>query len=249
MSIRVLAVVGLVLWGAAVVASAVAGRPGSIAPLSTNTLSTTVPAAGLSRIEISASQGQVELGVTSADQIEIAVALESGGDGTRLIGSTPGDAAHTDLDAAVQGQTLRARVAGSIGPGLTERWTVRVPARLAAEVTLRRGDIQITGVEGGVRASADAGLSHDPGAITVDVPRGSLMLSIGVGTIRARTRETPSGDIDVQSRVGRARLALDGHDIVSTGQHGAGERVRLTGDGTDGVIVRVNVGDADVRVR
>jgi len=249
MSIRVLALVGLVIWGAAVVASAVAGRPGPVPPPSTNALTTTVPAAGLSRIEISAGQGQVEIGVTPADQIEINVALESGGDGTRLIGTTPGDAAHTDLDAAIQGQTLRARVAGSIGAGLTERWTVRVPARLAAEVTLRRGAVQITGVEGGVRASTDAGIGHDPGAITVDVPRGSLMLSMGVGTIRARTGETPSGDIDVQSRVGRAHLSLDGHDIVTSGQHGAGERVRLAGDGTDGVRVRVSVGDADVRVR
>ena len=249
MTIRSLAITGLVLWGAAVVAAAVAGRPGPIAAPSTNALTTTLPAAGLSRIEISAGQGHVELGVTPADQIEIAVALESGNVGTRLIGSPLGDAAHTNLDSAVQGQTLRARVAGAIGEDLTERWTVRVPARLAAEVTLHRGAIHITGVEAGVRASTGAGLGHEAGAIDVDVPRGPLTLTMGVGTIRVHSGETPPGDIDVQSRVGRARLALDGHNLVMRGQYGSGERVRLTGDGTDGIVVRVNVGDAHVRIR
>ena len=37
--------------------------------------------------------------------------------------------------------------------------------------------------------------------------------------------------------------------IVTTNQYGAGERVRLEGDGTDGVIAHVSVGDAHVRVR
>ena len=212
MTMRSMAVVGLVLWGAAVVAAAVAGRPAPAPAPSTNALSATVSAAGLRRIEISAGQGQVEVGVTPGDQIEIAVALESGGAGVRLLGASPGDAARTALDAVVQGQTLRARVTGATGDGLIERWAVRVPARLAAEVTLRRGAITVTGVEGGVRASADSGLGQAPGAMAVDVPRGPLMLTMGVGTIRAHTGETPPGDIDVQSRVGHARLSLEGHD-------------------------------------
>lgn len=249
MTMRSIAVGGLVLWGAAVVAAAVAGKPAPAPAPSTNALSTTVSAAGLSRVEISAGQGQVDVGVTPGDQIEIAVALQSGGTGLRLIGSPPGDAARTSLDAAAQGQALRARVTGAIGDGLIERWMVRVPARLAAEVTLRRGEIKVTGVEGGVRASADSGVGQEAGAIVVDVPRGPLMLTMGVGTIRVRTGETPPGDIDVRSRVGHARLSLEGHDVVTTDQYGAGERVRLKGDGTDGVIAHVSVGDAHVRVR
>jgi hypothetical protein len=249
MTKRSIAVVGLVLWGAAIVAAAVAGKPAPPPAPSTNALSTSVPAAGLLRVEISAGQGQVDIGVTPGDQIEIAVALESRGTGVRLLGMPPGDAARTTLDAAMQGQTLRARVSGAVGDGLIERWAVRVPARLAAEVTLRRGAITVTGVEGGVRASADSGVGQAAGAIAVDVPRGPLMLTMGVGTIRAHTGETPPGDIDVRSQVGHARLSLEGHAIVTTDQYGAGERVRLEGDGTDGVVARVSVGDAHVRVR
>jgi len=249
MTKRSIAVVGLVLWGAAIVAAAVAGKPAPAPAPSTNALSTSVPAAGLLRVEISAGQGQVDIGVTPGDQIEIAVALESRGTGVRLLGMPPGDAARTTLDAAVEGQTLRARVSGAVGDGLIERWAVRVPARLAAEVTLRRGAITVTGVEGGVRASADSGVGHAAGAIAVDVPRGPLMLTMGVGTIRAHTGETPPGDIDVRSQVGHARLSLEGHAIVTTDHYGAGERVRLEGDGTDGVVARVSVGDAHVRVR
>jgi len=249
MSLRSLALVGLVLWGAAVVGAAVAGRPVAVVPRGTNALTASVPAAGLSRIEISAGLGQIDLGVAPGDQIEIAVALESGGVAGRLIGTPVGDAARTTLDSTVRGETLGARVAGAVGEGLTEHWTVRVPARLAADVTLDRGVIHITEVQGGVRAAAHAGVGHEPGVIDVDVPRGALALTMGVGTIRAHTRETPPGDIDVQSRVGRARLSIDGHDLVTTGQHGSGERVRLAGDGTDGLVIRVSVGDAHVQVR
>jgi hypothetical protein len=53
----------------------------------------------------------------------------------------------------------------------------------------------------------------------------------------------------VRSQVGHVRLSLEGHAIVTTDQYGAGERVRLEGDGSDGVIARVSVGDAHVRVR
>ena len=248
MTTRAVVITGLLLWGAAVVGAAVAGRSGPAPEPKTNALQATVPAAALSRIEISGGEGQIDLGVTPDDQIEIAIALESGGAGTRVMGRV-GDAARTSLDTAVQGQALRARVAGGIGDGLIEHWTVRVPARLAAELTLHRGAIHVSGIEGGVRASADAGIDHDFGAIVVDVPRGALALTMGVGTIRAHTGETPRGDIDVRSRVGRARLSLDGHDLVATGQYGSGERLRLAGDGTDGVVAHVSVGDAFVRIR
>ncbi|HKW01502.1 MAG TPA: hypothetical protein VJN96_16875 [Vicinamibacterales bacterium] len=249
MNKRSIVVTGLVLWGAAVVAAAVAGKPAPAVAPSTNALSATIPADGLSRVEISAGQGQVEVGVTPADQIEIAVAVESGATGVRLMGSPRGDASRTTLDTSAQGRTMRVRVTGGIGDGLIEHWIVRMPARLAAEVTLRRGAISVTGVEGGVRASADSGVGQQEGAIDVDVPRGPLMLTLGVGVVRAHTGETPPGDIDVRSRVGHARLSLDGHDIVITDQHGAGERVRLKGDGTDGVVASVSVGDAHVGVR
>jgi hypothetical protein len=86
MTMRSIAVTGLVLWGVAVVAAAVAGKPAPAVAPSTNALSTTLPATGLTRVEISAGQGQVDVGVTPSDQIEIAIALESGATGVRLIG-------------------------------------------------------------------------------------------------------------------------------------------------------------------
>ncbi len=250
MSIRPVVVGGLLLWGAAVVAAAVAGGGrATSSPPARNALATTIPAAGVSSLELVAGEGQVDVGVTSADQIEIAVALESRLNGATLIHGVAADAARTSLDAAVSGHAVRARVTGALGEGLVERWTVRVPARLAADVTLRHGDIHITGLEGGVHASTDSGFGHDAGAIDVDVPRGSLTLTMGMGTIHARIGATPPGTIDVQSRVGRARLALDGHNLDTDHEPGPGERVRLTGDGTEGVRVHVSVGDAFVTIR
>jgi hypothetical protein len=249
MSLRPVVIGGLTLWGAAVVIAAVAGR-GANAPAPSNRgLSATIPAAGVTRLEIVAGNGQVVVSVVPDDEIRVAVDVSNGMSGIRLLGAPPGDASHTELDANTTGPTVRLRLRGTLGDGLDERWTVRVPARLAADVTVHQGTIEITGIEGGVRAAADAGRGHAPGVIHVDVPRGPLDLSMGVGSIDAHTSEAPRGSVDVRSKVGRAALVLDGHEIVAEREPGPGDRVQLTGDGPDGITVRVSVGDARVRIR
>jgi hypothetical protein len=249
MSKRSLVITGLVVWSVALVAAVVSGR-GAIMPApSTNSLQAVVPASGISRLEIVGGDGNVTIAASASDQIELAVDLASNPPIGVFVGKRVGDAAQTTLDSSTQGTTMTAHLRGAIGDGLTERWTVRVPARLAADVSMHRGQIDITGIEGGVRARADSGIGHESGAIRVDVPRGSLDLSLGVGTIDARAGETPRGGIDVRSRVGRASLSVDGHSIVAGREPGPGERVRLTGEGSDDIVVRVSVGDAHVRIR
>lgn len=183
------------------------------------------------------------------DEIQVAVDVSNGSTGFRLLGSATGDASRTELDSRSTAEALRLRLRGATGDGLDERWHVRVPARLAADVTIHEGTVQITGLEGGVRASVDGGAGHAPGVLQVDVPRGPLDLAVGVGSIDARTAETPRGAVDVRSTVGRATLVLDGHEIVAEREAGPGDRVKLKGDGPDGITVRVSVGDARVRIR
>lgn len=249
MSKRSLVTVGLVVWGVALVAAVVSGRATVMPAPSTNALQALVPAAGVTRLEIVAGDGNVTIAAAPSDQIELVVDLSSSPPVGVFVGGRVGDAAHTSLDSSTHGTTVTAHLRGAIGEGLIERWTVRVPARLAADVSVHRGQIDISGVEGGVRARADSGVGHDEGVIRVDVPRGPLDLSLGVGTIDARAAETPRGGIDVRSNVGHASLAVDGHDIVAGHEPGPGERVRLTGQGPDDIVARVSVGSARVRIR
>jgi hypothetical protein len=249
MSKRLLVITGLVVWGVALVAAVVSGRGVVMPAPSTNAFQAVAPAASVTRLEIVGGDANVTIAASASDQIELAVDLASSPPIGVFVGRRVGDAAETWLDSSMQGTMMTAHLRGAIGDGLTERWTVRVPARLAADVSIHRGHIDITGLEGGVRARADSGIGHESGAIRVDVPRGSLDLSLGVGTIDARAGETPRGGIDVRSRVGRASLSVDGHNIVAGHEPGPGERVRLTGDGPDDIVVRVGVGDAHVRVR
>jgi hypothetical protein len=251
MKFRSLVIVGLVVWAAAVITAAVAGRTPAPATPGSKTLASRVPAEGVHAIEIDAGRGSVTIAAGSDDEIQTSVTVTASGAprGVVIFGAAPGDPARTDIESIADGRTLRLRLSGAVGLGLDERWVVGVPARLSAVVTLDRGRIEVSGIEGGVRVRAEAGVDHAPGVILVDVPRGPLDLSLGVGSIDARAGESPRGEITVRSRVGHARLELDGHEIVAGQEPGPGERVRLTGEGADGIVLRVGVGDAHLRIR
>ncbi|HUL74093.1 MAG TPA: hypothetical protein VLT86_13385 [Vicinamibacterales bacterium] len=248
MKFRSLVVAGLVVWTAAVVTAAVAGRRSALStPAAARTLASTLPGAGVEAVAIDAGRGSVIVKASPDDQIEATVTVSREARGVVILGAPMGDPAQVELQSNVDRGTLRLRLGGA--SGLDERWVVKVPARLSAAVALARGRIEVSGLEGGVRAHAEAGLDSAPGAILVDVPRGRLELSLGVGSIDARTGESPRGDISVRSSVGHAQLVLDGHEILPGQEPGPGEQVRLTGDGQDGIALRVSVGDARLRIR
>jgi hypothetical protein len=146
--------------------------------------------------------------------------------------------------------TLRLLDKGT-GP-LEGRWSIKAPAALLARLSLERGHIGVTGMAGGVIASARSGLGEEPGEIRVDVPRGPLTLGLGVGTIRATTMAPSYGEVQVQSSVGDASLVVDGHDVVSPRAPGPGHRLHLGAPdrpGGDAIAIRVEVGDAMLRIR
>ncbi len=249
MRLRRVVPVAIVLWAGAVIVAAVAGRPASPMPPRVSALTSSVPAQQVRRLEITAGRGLVTIGAAPGDTVDFAVEVSSGAAGPALVRGPQADAALATIESAVRGDTLTARLGGTYGSGLTERWTVRVPARLAADVVLDRGEIAVSGVEGGVRARTQSGVNGAPGRIVVDVPRGALDLSMGVGKIDAHTDEAPRGAIDVRSTVGHATLTLDGREIVTDQAPGPGQRARLSGADAGGIVVRVSVGDARVRVR
>lgn len=251
-----LTVLGIWLFVIATVAGVVSLRqsPDAIdgAPVdpSPRHLTSTWPAAGLTALKVAASDGEVTITAADIAQVEVSVDVRQARQGNSFFSrfrrsGNPGAAQiqHEETDGR-----STVRLNGSDGP-LEEHWTIRVPKYFAAHVEMGDGRLSVTGIEGGVWAKANAGLDSSPGRMTVDVPGGALDLSLAVGQIVATTGSTNHGAVDVRSDVGDAKLTLAGREINAPREPGPGHRLRLEGEGPHTLRVRVNVGDATLRIR
>lgn len=125
---------------------------------------------------------------------------------------------------------------------IAEYWELDVPRHSAIEIAMDAAEIEVSGVEGGVELD----LGH--GEAVVDVPRGPLDLEVTVGELDARFREGDFGPLSLASRVGDTRLWLNGSRVRYPGPPGPGSRIAIDGDGPDALRLRVEVGDATLRV-
>jgi hypothetical protein len=255
MRVRSMVIVSVTVWLSGLALAALAMRGAMTAPLAPpQTLTARIPAAGLSALAIAGTDGRIELealGAGAAQVVEVTVEVSAASPRGRWPGRTPGNPAVAALESDATAGVLTLRLLDKGTGALEERWSIKAPAALLARLSLERGRIDVTGMAGGVIASARSGLGAEPGEIRVEVPRGLLTLALGVGTIRASTMAATYGEVVVQSAVGDASLAVDGHDVVSPRAPGPGHRLHLGAPGhpADALAIRVEVGDAMLRIR
>jgi|SRR5688572_9912658 len=250
MSRRVV-VIGVGVWLAciAIAAEVVAIRGTAQTPQAARTLSVDVDAAGLQSINLQTTDGAVEVIGTDEDRIRISTEISTPGQTRRWMGAFPADLARADLVSGRSGEAFTARVRVPGRDSIVERWTVRVPRRFRVALDANDSAVVVSDVSGGVRASANAGLGSAPGSMRVTVPEGRLDLSLHVGDIRAQTSSSARGPVDVESRVGDARVTLAGRNIVSPRSPGPGHRLRLNDSGPDAITLRVSVGTATLDIK
>lgn len=213
-------------------------------------LSARWPASGLTHLKLTATDGNVTISAGETSEVEVSVEVRPARRQSSFFSKlrASGNPASATLSHHESDGRSAVRLDGANGP-LEEHWTIRVPKHFAAEVDMADGRLSITGVEGGVWARANAGLGSTAGVMDVDVPGGALDLRLQVGTINATTGSTNHGAVDVRSDVGDARLSLAGRSIQAPREPGPGHRLRLDGDGPHALRVKVNVGDASLKIR
>ncbi len=189
------------------------------------TLSYTSPGAGLKAIAVTAGIGEVEvLGVSGSDVvISIDLARKGGG----LFGSrpTPHELDAIEIAARVEDGELTLHLLPEHrgDAHLAERWTVRVPAALAATVTLGVGDVSVLDTSGDVR------------------------VKVGVGDVRIEGVFSAVGDVRAAAGVGDVTLRTPDRRNEGTGF--IGHTLSGHGPGTSTVRADAGVGDVTIRLR
>ena len=231
---RIVAVTG-VLWFTTTAAAFVAS-PHGVTVHSLRRLTTTVPATGLNRLDLSIAGGSNGVEVRAAsptdgrgrDAVDVEVFVHGGGALPWISKPSP-DLGPVALDASRSGDGLRLGLSGLSGvlpESIKTLWTIYVPVRFAARIAVGSGRVTLLGLEGG------------------------LDVDVAVGNIRAKVPNARVGSIDLHSTVGRSSVRLDGEEIRAPWEYGPGSHVRLggVGAGADAIRLRVTVGDASLVV-
>jgi hypothetical protein len=213
-------------------------------------LTNRIPAAALTHLDLTALDGTVTLTADpSPTATDVVITVTVNAAPKRLGHKVPAvELADVTLDCQATANVLRVGLTHAAEGAVDAVWTVTVPARFSARVDAHDASVTIDGLAGGVDARVNSGLRGRRGALTVDVPRGRLTLSMGVGDIRATRRSAEFSSAVVSSTVGDAELYLIGHEIVAPHKPGPGHRLSLDGRGGDALAVTVSVGDVSLKI-
>ena len=213
-------------------------------------LTAAIPASQLTHLDLVALDGTVDLKADpnpAATAVTISVAL----DPPRMHNfkrPVSADLAAVELALHAEGNVLRVGLTNARAGNIEASWTITVPARFSARIDAHNGAVVVEGLTGGLEAGVNAGLGGGRGAIDVTVPRGRLLLSMGVGNIRATRTDAAFGSAVVGATVGDAELYLLGHEIVAPHAPGPGHKVSLDGKGGDVLSLKVSVGDVSLKI-
>jgi hypothetical protein len=203
----------------------------------TRTLTANESDQGLNFISIEGNVGQMRILAGNAAGIRVRVDVKPGDSGRRR-----GNPQGVDLRTSRNGSTLAISLSGDTRD-LEETWSLEIPAHLRVQANLGVGDVDVRGVQGGIKAKVGVG------SVKIDVPEGNLDIESGVGQISARSATNSYGNIDVRGNVGNASVRIDGQEIRQQNRPpGPGEHITYSGRGRDQIQIRSGVGNAELTI-
>ena len=217
----------------------------------TRTLTAEIPANGLLTLAVTAGVGELHVTPSSDDAVHVSVRLEQKSREFLWFFHWQSNATARAIQAAeIVQQRSGERLSLSLGAAgkldtdqVKQYWALQIPARLALALEMKVGQVNVSGIAGGLRVNLNVG------EITLDAPQGPLSAKVNVGQIRATSASTRLGPIDLSSDIGEAALFSDGKPVRHGGRHtGLGRSIHVAGDGPDRVRLSVNVGEVDLRI-
>jgi hypothetical protein len=211
-------------------------------------LSVDVAAAGLDTLALQVGVGEVRVTPSNDDEVHAQVTLRP--KEREFLGflhwstGTAREIANATIHQERQDKrlTLSLDLAGRGQDEIKQEWEVQVPARLKLDSVMNVGEMDITGVAGGVGAKLDVG------ELEIDVPKGSIDADVNVGEIRATSASEHHGRIQLASNIGDATLLLHGAESGVHEHAGLGNRVTKDGDGPDSMDLKLNIGQVTLHI-
>lgn len=229
-----------------VIVSLLLAAPAAMAADDEREFTASIPADELKSLHLEANVGSVRITGNDSDSIEVTVRLELE-DG--WMGSS--ERARERLDSA----KLEQDVSGSrvdLGldyhrnrdgdDDLEEHWEIEMPAKLAAELNLNVGEMELRGLAGGVEAEVNVG------ELDINVERGDVDAEVNVGELSIVSRTSSPGTMDLEVNIGDARLLIDGDRVEGKDGSWLGGSVRHDAGGDDDITAEVNVGDVRIEI-
>lgn len=220
------------------IATAAAAAPSAAAA---RTLTGSFPAADLEGIAIEAGVGDVTLTAGDGETVSVEVELKPRRGGLfSSMRAAEREVERAELGAQVDGRELALKVdTGSSGDRrFEERWTVVLPARLAAALEVGVGDVVVQGLAGGVDLELGVGEAE------LRVVDGDVSVEVGVGDATVRGPAAAYASADCSGGVGDAVIQAGGHNADSDGF--VGHSARWDGAGRCRLEIEIGVGDARV---
>lgn len=205
----------------------------------------TVPAAKARELVLKANVGDVRVVTGGTDDVVLRLRVKAKEYRSWLLSSRKGDPSQAELVAETEGDALRFELRYPADrDGIEEDWSLEVPARLAARITLGVGNLHVRGIAGGVQ------LKVNVGEIEAEVPGGNIEAEVNVGDIRATTASSSYERIRLDANVGDAKIiGADSGAVRHSSGYGPGSSASFDGAGRDHIRLEVNVGDASLNIR
>jgi hypothetical protein len=212
---------------------AIAGAP--------RTLNATLPADGLDTVKLEAGVGDVEIfAADTVDEVTLEVQLKPRRGGFfSSMKKAQREVDEAELRVEASGGTLRLEIdTDADDRHFEESWTIELPSRLAFDLELGVGDVEIRGIAG--ELSCEIGV----GDVLVEAVSGDVTVEVGVGDASVTSSADFYGSVAGSGGVGDAKLTVRGERISSSGF--VGHSAEWNGEGPHHIEISVGVGDARV---
>jgi len=203
-------------------------------------LTATVPAANVDVVRLDAGVGDVEIIGADVAEVSLEVKLEPrrGGFFSSLkTAQREVDTAQLRTEVKKGALTLKIDT-DSDDHRFEEHWVIELPTRLAFDLKLGVGDVEVRGLTG------DLDLDLGVGDLVAEGISGNVIVELGVGDATLIGAADHYGSVDGSGGVGDTRLTVRGKRILSSGF--VGHSAEWKGDGPNTVEISVGVGDARV---